>query len=131
MYGAAAPIAHPPDHVRGHRGHVFNERCDEIANGFARGRPPELRSGDGAWIAGAASASPTSPVGLPPGVNTPFYLSLRDGELRLHPDWADCEAWVKGAKKTRYKRIRSATELGDTLAGWGLDLDAARQQLGY
>ncbi|MHB8767143.1 MAG: ribonuclease HI, partial [Deferrisomatales bacterium] len=30
------------EHVRGHSGHLLNERCDQIANGFARGAPPVL-----------------------------------------------------------------------------------------
>ena len=45
-------------------------------------------------------------------------------------DWADCEEWVRGAKKTRYKKIRSAAELAGTLARWGVDAQRARGQLG-
>ncbi|MEM1367961.1 MAG: ribonuclease HI [Cyanobacteria bacterium P01_H01_bin.15] len=31
-------------YVRGHAGNLGNERCDEIANGYARRRPPTLKS---------------------------------------------------------------------------------------
>jgi ribonuclease HI len=123
--GAPAPVTW--EHVRGHRGHPFNERCDVIANGFARGTPPELRRGDGAWITGSAAPAARS-IGLPPGVRLPFYLSCQGGELRLHADWADCEAWVKRARGVRYRKVRSAAELGSTLAAWGIgDRQAARQ----
>ena len=117
--------------MRGHRGHAFNERCDVIANGFARGGVPELRRGDGSWIEGSPAVAPGPALPLPPGVSVPFYLSRRDGELRVHLDWADCEDWVRGAKKTRYKKIRSATELAGTLASWDIDTRRAREQLGY
>ncbi|MDF1552100.1 MAG: ribonuclease HI [Deferrisomatales bacterium] len=126
------------EHVRGHQGHPFNERCDEIANGFARGTPPELRRGDGSWIGGTAapvasipSAAPATPtVGVPSGMGFPFYLSYRDGELRLHGDWADCEAWVKGVRGVRYKKVRSPAELGSTLTAWGIGAGQAARQLG-
>jgi len=131
--GPAAAVSW--EHVRGHRGHAYNERCDAIANGFARGKPPRLQRGDGSWIAGsAAPAAPAAPataaVGVPPGVGLPFYLSFREGELRLHGDWADCEGWVKGAKGTRFKKVRSAEELGATLAAWGISAATAIRQLG-
>ena len=117
------------EHVRGHRGHVFNERCDAIANGFARGNVPELRRGDGAWIEGPAAVQ-AAEIGLPSGVNLPLYLSVVDGELRLHPDWGECEAWVMGTRGARYKKIRSASELGATLTSWRVDLAEAKRQLG-
>ena len=120
------------EHVRGHQGHPFNERCDVIANGFARGTPPELRRGDGAWIGGPANpAAPAAlKLGVPIGMRLPFYLSYRDGELRLHADWVDCEAWVKGARGVRYKKVRSEAELGGTLASWGIGAGQATRQLG-
>ena len=123
------PAAVRWEHVRGHRGHAYNERCDAIANGFARGTPPPLRRGDGSWIAGSAAPA-TAAVALPPGVGLPFYLSLREGELRLHNDWADCEGWVKGAKGARFKKVRSAEELGATLVAWGINAATAARQLG-
>jgi ribonuclease HI len=33
-------------HVYGHTGEKWNERCDEIAKGFASGEPPELKKAD-------------------------------------------------------------------------------------
>lgn len=112
-------LAHRPDvpvsweHVRGHAGHRWNERCDEIANGFARGAPPELRSG-----AVGEVAEPSESRG--PARSYPVYLSLVDGQLREHPTWAACEARVKGVKGARHRKVRSPSEYRSALEAWGL-----------
>ncbi len=113
------------EHVRGHAGHALNERCDAIANGFARGSPPPLREGDGSWIPGLREADVPAP-----DVAFPAYLSLVEGELRLHLDWPDCDAWVRGAKGARYKKVRSGAELQAILSGWGVPEDQAARVLG-
>jgi ribonuclease HI len=101
-------------HVRGHSGHALNERCDAIATAFARGEVPDLRTGDGAWIPGLQGSEVAA------GLHYPAYLSLVEGELRFHADWADCESWVKGKKGARYRKANNAVELVDILDGWGV-----------
>ncbi|GAB4260676.1 MULTISPECIES: ribonuclease HI [Deferrisoma] len=98
------------EHVRGHRGHPFNERCDELATAFARGESPELRSGDGAWIGGEGTEGHRS---------FPCYVSRVDGEIRLHDTWPECEARVKGVSGARYRKVRSPVELEAVLREWG------------
>lgn len=118
----------PPtwEHVRGHAGHALNERCDAIANGFARGKPPALREGDGSWIPGLGAEAP-----LPDGLTYPLYLSVVEGELRIHADWADCESWVRGAKGARYRKAKNPAELRGILDAWAIpDRDAERLGLG-
>jgi ribonuclease HI len=100
-------------HVRGHQGHPENERCDDIANGFARGTPPELMEGDGSWIEGGVSyvtkkpatkttkkhtkkaAKKTAPL---KGDTTPYlkplYLSNVGGAIETHETWAACDARI-------------------------------------
>ncbi|MDW7711672.1 MAG: ribonuclease HI [Deferrisomatales bacterium] len=109
------------EHVRGHSGHALNERCDAIATAFSRGESPALRSGDGKWIPGVGDG------GLAPGLSYPLYLSLVDGELRVHPDWADCESWVRGAKGARFRKVKDPSEVAGSLEAWGLAPDAARR----
>jgi len=109
------------EHVRGHSGHALNERCDVLSTAFSRGETPELRAGDGSWIPGLG------PEELPEGLGYPLYLSLVEGELRVHLDWADCEEWVKGAKGARYKKVKAGAELRATLDAWRVPEDAARR----
>lgn len=109
------------EHVRGHAGHALNERCDRLATAFSRGEAPELRSGDGSWIPGLG------PDHLAPGLRFPLYLSLVDGELRVHLDWEDCEGWVKGAKGVKYKKVKSGSELAGVLVSWAVPDGVARR----
>jgi len=113
------------EHVRGHSGHAWNERCDAIATAFARGEKPELLTGDGSWITGGGRAT------VPEGLGFPLYLSLLEGELRLHLDWADCQSWVTGTKGAKYRKVKNLGELESVLAGWGIsEEEAARAGLG-
>jgi ribonuclease HI len=118
---AGTPVAW--EHVRGHSGHALNERCDAIATAFSRGERPELRSGDGSWIQGLG------PDSLAEGLRYPLYLSLVEGELRVHLDWEDCEHWVKGAKGARYKKVKARHELAGILVAWAVP-DAIARRLG-
>lgn len=113
------------EHVRGHSGHAWNERCDAIATAFARGEKPKLFAGDGSWITGKGRAT------IPEGMDFPLYLSLVDGELRLHLDWVDCQSWVTGAKGAKYRKVKNLGELEAVLGGWGIsEEDAERAGLG-
>ncbi|WP_169709435.1 ribonuclease HI [Deferrisoma camini] len=95
------------EHVRGHRGHAFNERCDELATAFARGETPDLRDGSGEWIGAAES-----------GRSFPCYVSRVDGEVAFHGSWPECEARVRGVSGARHRKVRSPTELERVLREW-------------
>ena len=117
--------------VKGHSGHDANERCDEIAVSFSRGRPIDLYSGPllsypygslapsdakplpekRAPSRGASSAASSGPA---------TYLSLLDGKLERHATWKDCESRVKGRSGARFKKVKSADEERETLSGWGV-----------
>ncbi len=106
------------EHVRGHSGHLLNERCDRIATGFARGTPPVLER----WAAGEgrpAAADARGEAGE--DLAYPAYLSWVDGEARLDRSWPTCEARVKGRGGARFKKVRSPAEYRATLSTWGLD----------
>ncbi|MDX6769374.1 MAG: ribonuclease HI [Elusimicrobiota bacterium] len=115
--------------VRGHDGHDANERCDELAVAFSKGRPVTLY--DGALVGypyGSLAPSPEAP--LPeskPGGGRPAepagpatYLSLVDGRLERHAAWKDCEARVKGRGGARFKKVRSPEEERAVLSAWGV-----------
>jgi len=103
------------EHVRGHAGHVYNERCDHLATAFARGEEPELRSGDGSWITGTGRPE----ARVPDGWRFPLYVSSVDGRVELHRSWAECAARVKGASGARYRKVKGPGELEAVLEGWG------------
>lgn len=118
-------------HVRGHTGHPENERCDEIANGFARGETPELKSGDGSWIFGGgkkpaggkrktkeSKPEPESTAGDGERYPKPIYLSVVGGDVREHESWAECEARIKGVKGSRCRKVLSRAEHISALAEW-------------
>ena len=100
------------EHVRGHAGHAFNERCDEIANGFARGAPPDLRTGDGGWIQAGPRVSEQAARAFP------LYVSLADGLVSVHDNWPECEARIKGAKGGRCKKVKTPAEYRRVVDEW-------------
>ena len=110
------------EHVRGHAGHVMNERCDALATAFARGQPPQLRSGDGCWIQ-ARRPRARGPANPSAAGGFPLYASLVDGRLETHATWAECEARVRGRKGARHRKLRSEAERRQALEDWGLDHD--------
>ena len=114
-------------YVRGHSGHGANERCDEIAVAYSKGRPAALFDGprvqypvvlvvpEGAPPARrAASATARRPSG--PGI----YLSLVDGRLERHATWPQCEARVKGRRGARFKKVAGCEEEAAALKAWGV-----------
>ncbi len=116
--------------VKGHSGHDANERCDEIAVAFSRGRPVELYAGPlTAYPYGSLAPLPAAPPparksaerGRAAAASGPAsYLSLLDGRLERHATWAQCEARVKGRSGARFKKVKSPDEESETLRGWGL-----------
>jgi ribonuclease HI len=106
------------EHVAGHAGHPENERCDRIANAYARGEKPELRTGDGSWIYGptpdAAALAEVSDDRLP----QPVYLSCVEGAVEEHATWADCEVRIKGVKGARCKKVHSKSEYFAAMLAW-------------
>lgn len=114
------------EHVAGHSGHPENERCDRIANGFARGEKPELRSGDGSWIYAPVAVAPVPTASLPAapadGSNDrlpqPVYLSCVEGAVEEHATWTACETRIKGVKGARCKKVHSKSEYFAAMLAW-------------
>ena len=103
-------------YVGGHIGIAGNERCDEIASGFATGEEVKLYAGNVSDYkidvlnlnhshekkAVKKSKSASS------GIKAYSYLSLVNGVLYKDKTWAECEKRVKGVKGTKYKKSISA-----------------------
>lgn len=115
--------------VRGHDGTPGNERVDQIAVAFSRGRSEALYDGplDGYGVAihplpettQAPSRSAAS-GGSSAKASPHSYLSFVDGVLERHTTWAECEGRVKGRAGARFKKAMSADDEAAILRGWGL-----------
>lgn len=101
------------EYVGGHVGVRGNERCDEIATGFADDGGAELYDGplsgysipevldvshDEVRAAAKESGSSHSRA------KAYSYVSMVDRKIETHATWAECEARVKRVRGARYKK---------------------------
>lgn len=116
-------------YVRGHVGIAGNERVDEIADGFARQKGPELYQGDLAGyqlpildVPEDTSVPERSGGAARKTKATAFsYLSVVDGQPMRHATWADCERRVKGRSGARFKKASSSSDEAQILRSWRID----------
>jgi len=114
-------------YIRGHTGNPGNERCDEIAVNFSKGRWVDLYQGP---LVGYRVAVHDFPEEVPLPEMKPktekkvaySYLSLVGGVVMRHKDWASCERRVKGQSGAKFKKAGSAGEEPGILKEWGLDV---------
>lgn len=99
--------------VAGHAGVSGNERCDQIATGFADDLPPDLYNGDlnnypikNILDFKASQESENSNKTKRSGAKAYSYVSSVDRVIKTHKTWAECEARVKGVK-ARFKKALS------------------------
>lgn len=103
----------------GHIGIPGNERCDEIATGFATGERVELFSGARAGY-GVAIDNIASDAFLKKEKSSSrahsraaaySYVSMVGGVVQTHKTWAECEKRVKGVPGgVRFKKATSAAD---------------------
>lgn len=116
--------------VKGHAGHEVNERCDEIAVAFSKGRKPELYDGPAVGC-GYSLLDPEPEQRREPGArrdSSSFskakpkggtYLSFVDGRVERHATWPDCQKRVLGVSGARFKKVASPEEEQAALRSWG------------
>lgn len=86
------------EHVRGHSGHIMNERVDVIANSYARNEKIKLFEGDEKSYKKFLSEAPAPRVVGSKGGKAYSYVSMVNGIIKKHDSWSECEARVKGEK---------------------------------
>ncbi len=97
--------------VKGHSGNPGNERCDVIATGFADNAPPVLYKGSRSRYGIDISISALPPAKKPKSKSKAYsYVSLVDGEIKVHKTWEECKARVHGVNAKFKKSISPADE---------------------
>jgi ribonuclease HI len=110
---------------RGHVGTPGNERCDEIAVAYSKGKRIDLYEGPLLQYSVAVYDVPedtTLPEMRPREEKKPAYsyLSYVGGEVYRHRDWSSCERRTKGKSGAKFKKAMTAGEEKQILAAWGL-----------
>ena len=114
-------------YVRGHAGVPGNERVDEIAVAFSKGRTVRLHVGSlqGYDVDVHTLPEDTSVPEKKPGereapAKAYSYLSEVGRVVKRHSTWAACERRVKGVSGARFKKTRSARDEAQVLEEWGV-----------
>ncbi len=120
-------------YVRGHVGVPGNERVDEIAVAFSKGRTAKLYTGplQGYGVAVHDVPEDTSvpePRQREEKVQAHSYLSEVGRTVMRHATWAECERRVKGVPGARFKKTRSAQDEAKVLEDWGVKAQDVREQ---
>ncbi len=103
--------------VAGHSGHEFNDRCDELAVGYALGEKLKLFNGGlkdykAQLVATPPKSAPKKKSSSKDKNTGPAYsyVSFVNGKVYADKTWKECEARVKGTKGAKYKKVFSKAE---------------------
>lgn len=111
-------------YVGGHVGVVGNERCDEIASGFATGEKIDLYKGSlskySLKVLDLGHSEEKKTIKHSKGAKAYSYLSLVNGVLNIDKTWSECEKRVKGVKNVKYQKAISPEQEKEIIKSWGL-----------
>lgn len=114
-------------YVRGHHGCPGNERCDEIAAAFSKGKRVKLYSGPVASYPHDLLEFPaqqrlpaTTSASRRSASKGGFYVSFLDGVAERHDNWGSCQERVYGKSGAKFKKVYSEAEAEETLRKWGV-----------
>ena len=92
--------------IKGHSGTEGNERCDQIATGFADDNPPILYNGsrERYGIDISISTSDVEKTKSKSKIKAYSYVSEVSGIVQIHKTWEECKARVHGVSSARFKK---------------------------
>lgn len=98
--------------IKGHSGTAGNERCDVIATSFADRVPVVLYNGskERYGIDVSIKESKDSKSKTKSKSKAYSYISMVDGEIKVHKTWDECKARVNGVSGARYKKSTSPAD---------------------
>ena len=104
--------------IPGHSGIPDNERADAIASGFGSGTHPTMYAGPAQSYSydldntsyDLVKKQARSDTRARQAKTAYSYISLKDGVVKTHTTWAECEARVKGQKNVRFKKALDVHE---------------------
>ncbi len=110
--------------VSGHSGLRGNERVDEIATKKADGESILLFVGDvfeyikliGGSMFDVSPENATKKSSSSKKAHS--YVSMIEGEVKIHKDWESCEARVKGKSNAKFKKVGSQEEEDALVVEW-------------
>lgn len=108
--------------VAGHSGHIFNDRCDELAVAYALGNKIKLY--DGKRVGYEDTLNQITPSKTKTKTNSKkvyAYISLVDGKIYSDKTWEVCEKRVKGKSGAKYKKVFSKDEETKLIQDFTLD----------
>lgn len=111
--------------VDGHSGHLYNDRCDELAVVAALNKKPHLFEGSVQDYDAYLIENPPTSEKKPDKKSSTSkgaaysYVSMVGGIVHADKDWATCEKRVKG-KNAKFKKVYSKTEETDLIQDYTL-----------
>jgi len=112
--------------LEGHVGVPGNERADKISSDFAEGKEVSLFKGSIRdykinvmdFSSDPIKSSAKSVQKSRTNAKAFSYVSMVDGDIKIHKTWAECEARVKGMKGASYRKSTSGEEEKEIIAGF-------------
>lgn len=105
--------------VKGHSGVDLNERCDVLATSFAKQEEIDLFTGDyETYISIIPKHFPTTAFAKKKTPKGGFYISKIGDVVLEHKTWEECEAYVKGEKGAKYKKVSNTEEAKEIINSW-------------
>lgn len=111
--------------VDGHSGHLYNDRCDELAVMSALNKKLSLFYGTKSEYEKFLKENPpksmtkTSSSKKSSSVKAYSYVSLVDGKVYIDKDWSTCEKRVKG-KNAKFRKVFSKEEETELIQNYTL-----------